>query len=111
VGKPRLRTQDEVANIADETAKRQYPSFEIAAGYDAGFVGTAPVGSFPAGTFPYGALDMVGNVFEWTSTAEPGAYVARGGSWLNDAKVGRVSYRDAVAPTQRTPALGFRCAR
>lgn len=29
----------------------------------------APVGSYPAGASPYGALDMAGNVSEWTSTA------------------------------------------
>ena len=29
-------------------------------------VTTVPVGSYPAGASPYGALDMAGNVFEWT---------------------------------------------
>jgi formylglycine-generating enzyme required for sulfatase activity len=32
-----------------------------------GFRRTSPVGSFPNGASPYGALDMAGNVWEWTT--------------------------------------------
>jgi formylglycine-generating enzyme required for sulfatase activity len=35
---------------------------------DRGLWRTLPVGSYPNGASPYGVQDMVGNIFEWTST-------------------------------------------
>lgn len=41
---------------------------------------TTPVGAYPAGASPYGALDMVGNVWEWTQSLQaPYPYVADDG--------------------------------
>jgi formylglycine-generating enzyme required for sulfatase activity len=104
--------------------------------YDAddGFVGTAPVGSFPAGQTAYGALDMVGNVWEWTldsfgeyHATEPGKpeidprgppeepgraspRVIRGGAFNStDASWVRPSFRYMADPSMKGAGIGFRC--
>jgi formylglycine-generating enzyme required for sulfatase activity len=100
-----------VANICDERCKQEFPDAKWAAGYDDEFVDTAPVGSYPAGASPYGALDMVGNVWEWTSSEFVGGRAVRGGSWSFAPWNGRASARLKGTPTDRDANLGFRCAR
>ena len=105
--------QTKYANIADETAKRTFSYLTIAEGYDDGFVQTAPVESFPRGESPYGALDMMGNVWEWTSdwySSEPKSRVSRGGSWDFVPAFARASARAGYSPSNRGYGLGFRCA-
>ncbi len=101
-----------VANIADETAKRSQSSWSIAKGYDDGYYKTAPVGSFPAGASPYGALDMIGNVLEWTSDwyTKGKSRAVRGGSWSLKPRNARSSYRSWREPGARGSSLGFRCS-
>jgi formylglycine-generating enzyme required for sulfatase activity len=85
---------------------------------------TAPVGSFPQGASPFGALDMAGNVAEWTndlyrsykgtaSTFQDGPHqVVRGGAWNDtDAPWVRGASRYSVHPVKRAVDIGFRCAR
>ena len=116
-----------VANIGDESAKRQYSDWTIMTGYDDGYVRTAPVGSFKAN--PFGLHDMTGNVWEWTADwYEEHFYakspqrnptgpssgtdkVLRGGSWYYAPGDVRSASRLRVTPTFRNASLGFRCAR
>jgi formylglycine-generating enzyme required for sulfatase activity len=101
-----------VANIADETLARERPRWPAAKGYDDGFYTTAPVGTFPAGSSPEGALDMLGNVWEWTSSwsdADLKYRVARGGSWANAPQLARASNRYRFNPVYRGETFGFRC--
>jgi formylglycine-generating enzyme required for sulfatase activity len=93
--------------------------------------GTAPVGSIPAGASWVGALDMAGNVLEWTRSLyrsypydaadgreadtgnrTDGYRVMRGGSWssLNAAFL-RATYRGQFNPDISNGNRGFRCVR
>ena len=87
--------------------------------------GTMKVGSFPAGASPYGALDMAGNVREWTSSmhkdypydAQDGredpsdagfGRVVRGGAWHMTAGLCRAARRSGSAPTYCLHVIGLR---
>ncbi|PDT53391.1 sulfatase modifying factor 2 [Sinorhizobium sp. NG07B] len=88
-----------------------------------GYPMTAPAESFAAGASREGVLNLVGNVWEWTSdvyapyvgvstTAAGRHRVLRGGSWNSDARHLTTTYRLAYDPDFRFAANGgFRCVR
>jgi formylglycine-generating enzyme required for sulfatase activity len=72
-----------------------------------GYAETAPVGSFSTDISPAGALDMTGNVAEWTA----GGRVVRGGSFSYAVWFARSSDRIERSPGDQDAKIGFRCAR
>ncbi len=92
--------------------------------------GPMPVGSFPAGRSPLGVEQLIGDVYEWTSThfrPYPGYAtfpypeysevffgeehrVLRGASWATSPLVARATFRNWDLPIRRQIFAGFRLA-
>jgi len=93
--------------------------------------GPAAVGSYPDGASAYGCEQMIGDVWEWTSSdfqPYPGYEwfpyreysevfygtdykVLRGGSWATHATSVRNTFRNWDYPIRRQIFCGFRCAK
>jgi gamma-glutamyl hercynylcysteine S-oxide synthase len=91
----------------------------------------APVGAYPAGASPLGVEQLIGDVWEWTSSdfkPYPGFQafpydeyslvffgtdykMLRGGSFGTDEVVARGTFRNWDYPIRRQIFAGFRCAR
>jgi formylglycine-generating enzyme required for sulfatase activity len=99
-------------------------------GGPAGCLGdTDLVGRRTAGISPWGAMDMAGNVWEWTADWYDAGYYAaspdrdprgpsrgtlkvmRGGCWASGSDSLRVSCRKAELPGTWAPNVGLRCVR
>lgn len=97
--------------------------------FENGLWGVARIGSFPLGQSAYGCQQMIGDVWEWTTSDYVpypgfrsefdeyndkwfvGQKVLRGGSFATPRRHIRTTYRNFFHPEERWMVAGFRCAK
>ncbi len=89
-------------------------SYDVSSGYHPRYNDgiepyTAPVASFAANR--YGLYDMVGNVWEWCTTAWDQTKSIRGGSWYDSVLMSSAGGSDWVEPSVTASLIGFRTVR
>ncbi len=136
----RLMTEFEYARAARGDGSARYPWGDewrdaSAATFESGAKATLPVGTYPDGAVG-GVYDLVGNVWEWTSSPyvgfkgyssikvkldrnqtveglapfDPSKCVLVGGSFQTPQIAARIATRMGTIRDQATNAVGFRCA-
>jgi formylglycine-generating enzyme required for sulfatase activity len=68
-----------------------------------------PVNSYPQGMSWYGALNMAGNVMEWTASSIGSTRILRGGSYSSTAADLHTGNRFYYDPNATFASFGFRC--
>ncbi len=77
----------------------------------------APVGGFPLDASAVGAVDLIGNAWEWTATEATGSdgrtwHIIKGGAFDTPREKATAAYRSAVPDDRAAVAkTGFRCIR
>jgi formylglycine-generating enzyme required for sulfatase activity len=104
------RPDAKLCNVRDGAFDREF-GFPATRDSD-GYARTAPVGSFPRDRSPCGALDMAGNVYEWTADGSPDGRTRFmcGSSWLKTPDSVDPTRRLHIPATKGADTIGFRVA-
>ncbi len=111
----RLLSQEEWERAARHIDGRMYPwgptwnpSLAVVASQ-----GPQPVGLFPQGASPEGVMDLIGNCWEWTSSASSNeeCFIC-GGSWASSVGTQlQATFRETMPKARQHSRLGFRCGK